>query len=82
MKLVIDIKGKLEENDILVYRVGQFHPVRIKTLLPELNDLQEQINVLQKEIKILNNIIENQRKMIEQNAKDIRIDRGLEDEQD
>ena len=79
-KVVIDIKEPFEENDILVFKKGQFHPVRIKTWLPELDSLQHQIDVLKEENTNLMAIIVEQKKLIDNNTHMIMVDRGLEDE--
>lgn len=79
-KLVIEIKGKVREGDILVFKEGSFIAVKVKSLLPELEKLQKQIDELKEENNSLKSYCEILERKIEKNSHDILVDRGLADE--
>lgn len=40
-KLVVEIEGKINEGDILVFRNNRFIAIKVKELLPEIKTLRE-----------------------------------------
>ena len=80
-KLVLEIKKPLRDNDILIYKDGEFIPCDVNTLFIKINrevkELKEEIANLKEEIKTKD---AEQDKLIAKNAHDILVDRGLEDE--
>lgn len=40
-KLVVEIEGKINEGDILVFRNNKFIAIKVKELLPEIKTLRE-----------------------------------------
>jgi len=76
-KLVLEIKKPLRNNDILIYKDGEFVPTDVNVLfinfIIDIRKLKDRCEALENEVK-------EQKRMIEKNAHDILVDRGIEDE--
>lgn len=79
-KIVVDINKPVKGQPLVWENDGVVITRDIHALLPELKVMKEQIALLEEKLREYIEELAKCKALAEQNAKDIRIDRGLEDE--
>ena len=80
-KIVLEINKPLKDNDILIYKDGEFIPLCLNNIIIKLERKIEKLEAeLENHKKEVQEKQEAQDALIEKNSHDILVDRGLADE--